>query len=78
MTLEDLKKRATASELTLIEATESAVRASLTTDMLTLLASYLHENPPPSREDFRFGGNDVYREWFSRLSKHLNLEGTKP
>lgn len=58
----------TASELTLIEATEAALRQSMVTEVKKSLIEFITKNPPPDR--YR-EGTDM-RVWFDRLDKHLN------
>lgn len=71
MTLEDLKKRATASELTLIEATEAALRASLTAEMKKSVKEFIMANNPPSRDEV-YRDQGAYPTWFARMDRHLN------
>ena len=71
MTLDDLKKRATASELTLIEAVEKSLRDETEPLVKRKVLEFIRTNRVPSMDDARFN-NDVYPQWLSRLEKHLN------
>lgn len=71
MTLKDLKQKATASELTLIEATEALLREEVTTALKDAAIGFLVKNLPPSREDLRFDGSDALRSWINNFTKAL-------
>jgi hypothetical protein len=75
MTLDELKKRATASELTLIEATEKTLRKEVIRDVTTRLVNFIGDNPPPSREDHKFD-QSAGRRWSERLAEALDPEPT--
>ena len=68
MTLDDLKKRATASELTLIEAVEKAIRQEVSLETRKAVYDYILKNPPGYH---RPEGMEM-RDWFQRMEKHLN------
>ncbi len=70
MSLDELKKRATAGELTLIEATEKAVRLEGTLEVKKKVLEYVMRNPP----ERLLTDSGTMREWFARLDKHLNPE----
>ena len=70
MNLEDLKKRATASELTLIEATEKALRADAVSEVRKKVLFFIQGDFPPSRDDFRMR-RDAGDAWLRRLDEHL-------
>lgn len=70
MNLEDLKKRATASELTLIEAVESTLRGDVVNEVRKETIKFVDRNMPPTREDYRMDGNVGVR-WLAMLEKHL-------
>ena len=73
MTLKDLKDRATASELTLIEAVETTLRGEITQGTRTHLLEFCGANPPPDPRDPRYHRTDA-EAWVARLDKHLNRE----
>lgn len=73
MKLADLKQKATASELTLIDAVETALREEVARDLKKRLGEFLLKNPPPDREIMRFQP-DMMRDWSTHLNKHLGLE----
>ena len=70
MNLEDLKKRATASEITLIETVEKALQAEMTRRIKEEAVRFIRAHPPVID---RFEKPDVtIREWVARFEKHLN------
>lgn len=73
MTLEDLKKRATASELTLIEAVEAALRPAIIAEVRKKAFEFVNANPPPTREEMRFMRSaDEALLWGDRFKEALN------
>jgi hypothetical protein len=74
MTLKDIKQKATASELTLIERVEFLLRDEANASAFKTLLEFVQKNPPPNREDMRFSDANPWGDWNARLTKHLNLE----
>ena len=68
--LEDLKKRATASELTLIEAVESALRKEMTMSVKVEAMNFIRANPPII-DRFENDARDRISSWLATLEKHL-------
>ena len=68
MTLEDLKKRATAAEITLIETVEKMVSGGANSKALDRVKEFVVRNEPliRSRED-----QESMRGWFHRLQDYL-------
>lgn len=68
MTLEDLKKRATAAEITLIETIEKMVSEEANSKALDRVKKFVAGNEPTirSRED-----QESMRGWFHRLQDYL-------
>lgn len=73
MNTKELKSKATASELTLIEAVESAVRKELLGDVLRELFDWMDKNMPPSRDDLAFC-RESGKQWATRLQENLNAK----
>ena len=73
MSLEDLKKRATASELTLIEAVEKSLRADVIVEVKRRLSEFVSKNPPMIRESSINPASEL-RDCGTRLEKYLNPE----
>ena len=73
MTLDELKKRATASELTLIEAVESGIAAKAYEETRKRVIEFLRKNMPPSLDCYRMDAQAGTR-WLARLDQHMNPE----
>lgn len=73
MTLEELKKRATAAELTLIDAAEKTLREGLELETTKRVVEFITANPPPGREDLHYD-RDAGHQWMRRLREHLTQE----
>jgi hypothetical protein len=73
MTLQDLKQRATASELTLIEKTESLLREEAVSAMRKAAVEFIQRFPPPDREILHFEP-DALRDWLGKFTKTVNPE----
>ena len=71
MTLDDLKTRATAAEMALIEATEDAVRDDVVREIRKSVLGFINTNPPPRRDD-QFFEQSTANNGLARLDKHLN------
>lgn len=69
-TLDDLKKRATAAELTLIEATIAAIRPDVVTEVNATLMEWLKKNDPTDRIDHY--SQEQLRRWYHDLKTHLS------
>lgn len=67
MTLQELKARATAAELTLIERTEALLRPDVENSIRDKVLSFCNRNMPPSREEVRMGGKELADRWLQRL-----------
>ena len=72
MSLEELRKRATAAELTLIDAVVAEVKREARSEVKNEIFKYIDLSFPPSRESARdFVGQA--KVWVARLDEHLAL-----
>ena len=77
MTLDDLKKAATASELTLIETVEKLVQNNIGDGLLKKVCDFIDSNPPPPRNEFMNREEyyyDVMRTWLQRMKDYINAD----
>lgn len=78
--LDDLKKRATASELTLIHEVEKLTTCDLRSDVVGHVIRFIRTNPPPTRESMMMMSSDFssmadhVHNWVTRLNEHLDKE----
>jgi hypothetical protein len=70
-TLEDLKKRATAAELTLIERTEELLRPAVENEVKTRAVGFLNRNMPPSRDEIHRVGKEGADKWVAQFTAAL-------
>ena len=70
MKLSDLKERATASELTLIEKVEERMGESSRRAMSEYLTKWTGLNPPPLG-NFSMGDLERFRGWYGRFQEVL-------
>lgn len=72
MSLEDLRKRATAAELTLIDAVVAEVKREARSEVKKAVFEFMTKNPPIIRE---YGGDPdgQMRTWFARMDEHFAL-----
>lgn len=73
MTLDELKARATASEITLIEATEAATREKVAAETRRSVIAFCRKNAPPNSEYLRYQP-DAAQNWLGKLEKHLEIK----
>lgn len=69
LTIDELKKRSTASEFALIEVVERILRQDVLSAVVEEIIGLMQTNPLPSREDIRMG---MCRGWIESLEKKLN------
>lgn len=70
MTIEDLKKRATASEITLIEMVEASLQKEIYQKTLDSFFEFCNANPPLF--DTRENPRESMNRWVVRLNSHMN------
>ena len=66
MTLDELKKRATAAELTLIEAVTEALGPAIQNEVTERAIKFVSANLPPSREEMAYR-RELGAQWASRF-----------
>ena len=73
MTLQDLKSKATAGELCLIDQMDKFIRTEEEARMIKLTLEFIGKNPPPSTED-RIFDRDSGQKWLKRFEAHFTDE----
>lgn len=71
MTLQELKKRATASELTLIEAVEESLYEEIVEEVKQKAFCFIEKNLPPDRETIQFSPESA-KNWGRDFKEALN------
>jgi hypothetical protein len=73
MTIQQLKDRATAAELALIEKVEGMLVEETKAATITKLVDFMVKNPPDiERRPESFGMPTIGRAWFERLKSHFS------
>lgn len=70
MNLTDLRERATAAELVLIDKVKALVKLEVRDLIITETLKFISAHNPPSREDCIFN-KDAPKNWINALNKHL-------
>ncbi len=73
MTLQELKNKATAAELCLIDRVEGLIVTEIEKRVTAKVLSFMRANPPPSRDDVRFEP-DIIKRWLTAIEKHMSDE----
>jgi hypothetical protein len=71
-TIQDLRSKATAAELVLIERVTELVVADAVQKVKHAVLKFINANPPPSGEDCAFDRGRGER-WFAALSKEVGV-----
>jgi len=73
MTLDELKKRATAAEIALIESVERELSPEIAKNIKNKALKFLGKNLPPDRDEYRFN-RDAGSEYLKRFEAALVAE----
>lgn len=71
MTFDELRSRATAAELTLINSVIRLMEDEISERVRLKAANFINKNPPPYRDTLETTQGDSMRSWFKRFSEEL-------